>query len=95
MQEACDAIPVLMWFPQYDFSRMYRVCISWKNHPVVSFCTRQMSCSFFTKNDPLRDGNLASPKWSGRVGVHIQLAQVAPGMCTPTLVKLGPLGAKI
>ncbi len=34
-------------------------------------------------------------QWPGRVGPHIQLAQVAAGMCTPSFVKLSPLGAMI
>ena len=34
-------------------------------------------------------------KWPGRVGAHIPLAQVAPGMCTPSFVNLDLLGAII
>ena len=38
---------------------------------------------------------MASWKWPGRVETHIILAQVAPGMCRPNLVKLGAVVAKI
>ena len=61
---------------------------------IYDFC--YLKCQQHASGIGIRHRQLAHGelKWSGRGGDHILLAQVAPGMCTPSLVKLGPLGAR-